>query len=75
MLLKALAVGFLIGFSVVGLSRAAIAALPAPNTAPAITQAAGAAHRDIDSRVTQFTSAMWLAIDGALGSQAYTRLQ
>ena len=73
MLLKALALGFVIGFSVVGLSKAAIAALPAPDTAPAITQAAGAAHRDLDRHISRFTRALWQTVDIAL--EATPRLQ
>lgn len=75
MLLKALAVGFVIGFSVVGLSKAAIAALPAPDTIPAITQSADAAHRDLDRHVTHFTGLMWQTLDAAIGAQRSPRLQ
>ena len=75
MLLKALTVGFLIGFSVVGLSRAAIAALPAPDASPAIAQAAGAAHRNLDRRMSHVTRAMWAMVDAAPCTQPCVRLQ
>jgi hypothetical protein len=75
MLLKALTVGFLIGFSVVGLSRAAIAALPAPETIPSITQATASAHRDVDRRVSRVTRALWATLDAALCTDGRVRLQ
>jgi len=75
MVLKALAVGFLVGFSVVGLSKAAIAALPAPQSAHAITHSAQAAHANLDRRVSPITTGMWRFVDTAFGARAAPRLQ
>ncbi len=75
MLLKALTVGFVIGFSVVGLSRAAIAALPAPDTLPTITETAHAAHETLDKQISRTTGALWSMIDGAFGNRHPTRMQ
>ncbi len=74
-LFKALAVGFLIGFSVVGLSKAAIAALPAPSSIPAVTQAASAAHHSLDRRIAPVSQSLWRAVDGITGARAEPRLQ
>jgi len=74
-LMKALVVGFLIGFSVVGLSKTAIAALPVPTSTPAITVSANAANASIDQRMSGLTRAMWSIFDSAFGRHGASRLQ